>query len=398
MKSALEVLRRLAGKLALFGGGLFFGLAIVELALRAFPSIMPATARQWVAFPVNGGDVDSVERPRHYSVAIEGHPELNFLFEAGGSTTIEQPEFTFTVDTSALTFGDVGFRDDGIDGEPYAVAVGDSFVLGWGVDLEETWGELLEARLGRDVASMGAMGGTAKTTAILTEFGLSLNPSLVLYGFFPNDIEDNAWLYETIQANSEGNPEAYLAEQLIEEYPLYRVRSFLSRNLYTYRLAGYLYYSSQREVCRYRQDDVNYTFDIGGWRQRLDLSNPDIARGMEMALEDIRAARRAAEDAGATFVLLIFPSKEHISLEAVTEECPYRLTNELLNGPVEQLEMLCEQEHMHCFNMIDAMRAEGASEQQIYFSMDAHWNAEGNQLAADLIYDYLVANELVEAP
>jgi len=398
LKSVWQTLGRAAGKLALLGGGIFFGLCIVELALRAFPSIMPATAREWVALPIGVKDVTSVDEPRHYDVTIEGRPEFNFLFRAGGSTMLEYPEYTFTIDTSALTFGEVGFRDDGIDGEPYAVAVGDSLVLGWGVRPEETWVELLEERLGRDVANMGVIGGTTKTTAILTEYGLSLEPSLVLYGFFPNDIEDDAWLYQTVQAGRGEDPDSYLADQLIAEHPFYRVRSFLSQNLYTYRLLGYLYYASQSEVCRYHQDGLDYTFDIEGWRRRLDLSDPNIAHGMAMTLEDIQTAHQAAEDAGATFVLLIFPSKEHVYLEAVTEECPHRLTEELLLTPIEQIEALCEQEHMHCFNMIDAMRTAGASEQQIYFPIDGHWNAEGNRLAADLIYDYLVVNDLVEAP
>lgn len=394
MKSVLRALGRIVGQLALLSVGLLFGLLIVEVFLRAFPLVMPAAAIQWVAVPVNGERARDLEEPGHYSATVEGHPELNYLFRARESSTLEGREFVFTIDTNALTFGEIGFRDDGIDGEPYAVAVGDSFVLGWGVALEETWGELLEERLGRDVASMGSIGGTAKTTAILTEFGLLLNPSLVLYGFYPNDIEDNAWLYETIQANAEEDPSAYLAEQLLEEYPLYRLRSFLSRNLYTYRLAGYLYYASQGEVCRYNQNGLNYTFDIDGWRQRLDFSDPNIAHGMDMALEDIRTARQATEDAGAAFVVLILPSKEHIYLEAVTEECRHQLTEDLLDAPIDRIEMLCEEENMHCFNLIDAMLAEGADERQIYFSMDGHWNAEGNQMAADLIYDYLAENDL----
>jgi hypothetical protein len=201
-----------------------------------------------------------------------------------------------------------------------------------------------------------------------------------------------------MEANATDDPDGYLAEQLIAEYPLYRLRSFLSRNLYTYRLASYFYYGSQGQFCNYRQDNLNYEFDIEGINRWLDLSNPDIAQGWDRVLEDVRAARQAAEDNGAVFVLLIFPTREYIYPEIVTEECDPPLTSDLLNTPIDQLGSMCEEEGMHCFNLIDAMRTESITSQQIFFPMDGHWNVEGNRIAADLIYAYLVDNDLLPEP
>jgi len=46
--------------------------------------------------------------------------------------------------TDSLGFKDIGFRDDGINGEPFAVVVGDSFTFGLGVNATDTWVEILE--------------------------------------------------------------------------------------------------------------------------------------------------------------------------------------------------------------------------------------------------------------
>ena len=386
---------RVAGRLVLVGIGLVLGLGMAELLLRLFPSMMPAAAREWTAlYPEADGETEEEGRGTSLKLMIE-HPELRYL-PASQVSVIEHSEYTFTLDTSHLVFGEVGFRDDGIDGQPYAVAVGDSFVMGWGVELEETWVELLEARTGRDIANMGVMGsGTRKETSVLTTYGLTLQPELVLYGFFPNDVEDQAWQIEVVEAGATEDPLGLLQGQMEQQHPFYRIRSFLSHNSYLYRLLGYLYYASQGEVCTYRDGQLNYTFDIAGWRRRLDFDDPSIAEAMEAVLQDLEEAYRATQESGAEFVLLIFPAKEQIYLDIITQHCAHSLPPDQFDPLMQRLDSFCQSEGIRCVDLGEAMLAAGAATRQIYYSMDGHWNAEGNRLAADLIYEYLEESGLL---
>lgn len=100
-----------------------------------------------------------------------------------------------------------GFRDQGVEvpkppGVLRVVVLGDSFTLGWGVEAEESFPEVLEARLrevtGRAVEVVNTGVGNTNTTMQVARFlgngrgrdGLSLGPDLVVLAWFLNDPED----------------------------------------------------------------------------------------------------------------------------------------------------------------------------------------------------------------
>jgi hypothetical protein len=85
------------------------------------------------------------------------------IFHPHSTATYRTREFTFTASINAL-----GFRDREFDQDRSAacrvLAIGDSFTFGWGVSLEESWPEVLEAALKQsgvsvEVANLGFPGG-----------------------------------------------------------------------------------------------------------------------------------------------------------------------------------------------------------------------------------------------
>ncbi|MBK8266852.1 MAG: SGNH/GDSL hydrolase family protein [Planctomycetes bacterium] len=89
----------------------------------------------------------------------------------------------------------VCFRDDGINGEVFAIAVGDSFTFGHDSPLEECWVERLEKSLGADVVNLGVTNvyGSTQIQRTLEIHGMQYKPRLIIWAAFTND-----WCEDTI--------------------------------------------------------------------------------------------------------------------------------------------------------------------------------------------------------
>ncbi|MBI3762671.1 MAG: hypothetical protein HY260_12540, partial [Chloroflexi bacterium] len=276
----------LAGRLGLIAFGGVFAMLLLEGGLR----LMEATG---LRRPL----INRTNNPALYSVFLPQYPETVRLYQPNGHETLRGPEFTFTIDTHGLTFGDVGFRDDGINGPADIVAVGDSFVLGWGVEMQDNWVEGLERATGRDVANLGVIGGTHKTARILDLYGLPLKPRLALFGVYANDLSENAQ-FMAWQASGIANPDDFRDSTQQTHVAFFGARKWLSENSRTYQLVGDTYYRWRNPPCRYRSNDLDLIFYPDQWIAELDFSDPAIASAWTMARQDLLDSKAAADANG----------------------------------------------------------------------------------------------------
>ncbi len=158
---------------------LFLTLALIELLLGAIPGLLPPPVLAAV------GDEQPQVRRSHGVLGTVYRPGLDLRVTSN-------PEFSYRLQTQDLGFTNLGFRDDGVTGEPWAVAVGDSLTAGLSVDNRHSWPELLEKHLGRDVANLGVDAYSAEQNSrMLTHVGLDLSPKLALWAFYENDHFEN---------------------------------------------------------------------------------------------------------------------------------------------------------------------------------------------------------------
>lgn len=67
-----------------------------------------------------------------------------------------------------------------------------------------------------------------------------------------------------------------------------------------------------------------------------------------------------------------------------------------LNFPNTLLLNFCNSHDIYCVSMLEQFQ-KNAKSKQLYIPRDTHWNVEGNRLAADIIFNYLKKNNLVQA-
>jgi hypothetical protein len=65
-----------------------------------------------------------------------------------------------------------------------------------------------------------------------------------------------------------------------------------------------------------------------------------------------------------------------------------------LSYPNNLIINFCRAHDIHCLDLLEQFQRQGKN-QQLYALRDTHWNAAGNQLAADLIFAYLEENQLL---
>jgi hypothetical protein len=170
--------RRIAVRVALALSSATAIVAATEAALRCWPALLPVPVRLALSDP--SGRLSRADS----RFLLTYRPGLDTWFTPTA-------EMSYRVRTIAAPDGAVGLRDDGWSGRPYAVAVGDSFTAGMGVEDDEPWSEVAERRLGRDVVNLGFEGyGSQQELAMLREVGLPLKPEWALFFVNFNDPGD----------------------------------------------------------------------------------------------------------------------------------------------------------------------------------------------------------------
>ncbi|HIQ04933.1 MAG TPA: hypothetical protein EYH31_04455 [Anaerolineae bacterium] len=401
--------------------GLLVALLAAEIGLRLMPGLLPEPVlyveeqiygRQLRAHQATGiqhyrEQLDSLYLPDDY-LGDRFPPGIDVLLEG-------HPEFTYRVRTTSLGLGDVGFRDDGLDKPPFAVAVGDSFTWGYGVEAEQDWVELLEQRTGLDFANLGMPGyGTVQNERVLMRYGLRLRPQLILWGYFPNDLEDSARFQGWLDSGTGGSFTAWKREQKVSAQrqayavataranpgsPLLRLRGWLSTHSLTYELVKYtlrrgVYLELRGEVpVRYRKGDLQLVFSptfFSAW----DPDSPLGQRGWQLTQEALRRSRAAAEDSGAVLIVVLIPPKEQVYWPRLAPHVPpYDIEK-----PLARMRAFCEQEGIRYIDLTPTFAHHAAADEQLYFNQDGHLNAAGHALAAEVVYAYLQKNSLIPVP
>ncbi|GEM_PF-6618259 len=103
------------------------------------------------------------------------HKELGFVIKP--DINVKYPAREIDKNIKSVSYktisiaGELGARDDGIDKEFWAVALGDSYTFCYSVEIENCWTEILERKTGKDVLNLGVPGtGTKHQMKILEYF------------------------------------------------------------------------------------------------------------------------------------------------------------------------------------------------------------------------------------
>jgi hypothetical protein len=337
----------------------------VELAVRILPdSILPAAMRS-VIEDMNG-------RRRHrdqYSI----DSTLWFVFKPGIRTVVEHPDFTFEMKTN-LNLARAGFRGGTLGGPAWGVAVGDSFTFSFGVSQEKSWVALLADEIKGDIINLGVPGwGPQQYTRSLEQFGVTLNPRVVFYGLYQNDLNDGTRF-----------------ERRDGRFERFSMRVFMTHNSLVYNLFRRLGRTSKTRSYDISLPQVELSFAAETIEQQLDKENRNFEKGWPIAVREIEKAFAASQKINAQFVLLYFPSKEE-TYWALIRENP-AITDEAekhLASLRKALRELCEARRFLCLDLTPPLEERASRNEKLYFNVDTHLNEAGNRVVEREIRQFL---------
>lgn len=285
----------------------------------------------------------------------------------------------YEVKTVTLGFDGIGFRDDGIDKEPFAIALGDSYTFGTGLELDKVWTEILEEKLGKDVVNMGVDSYSAvEEKKVLEKFGLKLNPKIIFTAFFVNDF-DGAYL-----AISEETDNLDFIETLKRSSKLYKtVHESIGKLL------------QKGKSLDYRNGSLDIVLMPTFWENIL---NPASSRSLQLG-ENITKGKflemsSIANENNVELIVLMLPSREQTYWHLLRNLTKTPINYDL-DYPMKTLGEFCKNYKLKCLDLTPKLREHAMNGEQVFFKIDGHLNEKGNQIVADEVYKYLDRNKLI---
>ena len=261
---------------------------------------------------------------------------------------------------------------------PRTVVLGDSFMEGFGLPVNQRLSNLLEARTGREHLNFGTGGGFSPLQYALLYESLAskFDHNLVVVGVLPdNDFHemDGPWMEDhypgryfpyyrnDLSVAYQGNFDPNAREGFLTRVQAFFRSYFATYHVVEYILASRVYSTQHRTYSGYN-----------------DYSDTDLIR-LKKSLLDIKSV---ADDHGAKVDVFLIPRANDFQR--------YRDGQDLL-GPA--LEAWGSEVGIRVKDLLPEMAARSGGNYRPYFlPCDDHWSAQGSQAAADILQPWLYGN------
>lgn len=299
----------------------------------------------------------------------------------------------FTFDTGTVWDGHViGLRTEGPEWPLDILAFGDSFTFCW-TAVEDCWVQRLGSDYGWHTVNAGLPGtGSGGQLALIRDIAEPLQPGLVVWQWYPNDLLDN---YHLARFNDEtpaldvppGPPPAPEPSGIAR----YSAVIWLLELLLSPQEDDDPYQHNQRVAVDERELLVTtseyttpYSLDYAaveyGWERNLDV----LTQGHEYVTEQV----------GAEMLFVLLPLKEEAYAEALADDLGTEYLLELAESRRMMID-LCAENGWHCIDPLPAFQTAIENGESVYYALDFHLDPSGNRILAQLIRDYVVENDLI---
>ena len=135
---------------------------------------------------------NNVSMPQYEDTMAHYDSELTYILNANSTFYFSNPEFRNKFTTNSL-----GLRDDEISLQaPEIISLGDSYAMGWGVEPDETYAQVLERGSKMKVLNAGISSyGTIREMKLLNHLDVS-NAHYLIIQYDSNDYHENNTFYQ----------------------------------------------------------------------------------------------------------------------------------------------------------------------------------------------------------
>lgn len=345
-----------------------------NLLLLFFSAVLSLSFVEWgyrILFP---GEVSPwLQKDERVGYILKPKQDLQFI----------RTEFSISFRTNSI-----GFRDHEIDYEdnrPKAVILGDSFLMGLGVEEKERFANLL-ADFYKDIqiVNFGIMGYATKNEyAVLREYGEKLKPRQTVIAINDSDLYENYYypLYEIRKGN------AVLAEAdrnpfITRGMDLLRESRIISAVLYHYKYL-LLYYMAPERVKVLYEDMRSLNYYKTGYQEAITPM-------YEKTFAVIKEMKRYCDEIHTEMTAFLVPSMEAIYPEEFVGKGPLKNeSQENFNFSVieDRFQEALSKEGVRFIPLRGNFRSAARKHKpaEIYFPKDRHLTALGSKILAEIL-------------
>ena len=312
--------------------------------------------------------------------------------------------------SNEIRFNSKGLRDyeysyEKPQGTFRMLLLGSSFSQAIQVPLEQDFENILEKKLNSNLKGKyelinGAVGGygTAQELFFLKTDGLKYKPDLILLDFSMRDITENAI-----------SPLVSLENGKIAEH--IPVKASLPKKILLF-CSRYLHLCSSIQTVilndASKNKFLNFLLLKSGTSSSLiktvtkeDLFYKNYTQEANAAVEETflltNKIKNVADKNNIPLVMFIIPHREQVDDGKYKEFIMQNSLNEkeLEYDKVQKLALkFAKDNNINFFDMLPYFRQKNINN-TFYFNIDGHWNKQGHELAAELLYNYLLENRFV---
>lgn len=343
--------------------------------------------------------------------ALYGYPDglyqndqlLDYELVPGASGELIKPEFTTRFTINSLGMNDYEYSEKTSD-DYRILALGDSFVWGaYGTGLDEHFLKILESRLNQNskntnfqILKAGVPGyGTDQELLYLKSEGIKLKPEMIMLYFYTNDFDDNMVSSER-EANEKGQ---LVVKKAKKQNPLVSCRNFLFNYLHSYRLM-------ERTAVNLIGPKLGSLVGGDSIYNTNEISNVYEEKYSDEALVKVSKTFELIEE------MENFTQENDISLVVVLIPAKFQVYNDLqedimkenadgntqkhfdFEKPNKMFSVWAKKRDILVIDLLPGFRAHDQKE-DLYWTLNPHWNKEGNQKAAELIYHDLIEQKAI---
>jgi lysophospholipase L1-like esterase len=376
-------------------------------------SLVIVTAALEIAARIVRSQQQGGKEGREDTIYKEYDPALGWRKKKNATATYRRREYTVEVRINSEGLRDPERPLDPPPGTFRVLALGDSFMEGYTVDLNQTLTQKLEARLNAagcraEVVNGGTAGySTDQEYLFYRTDGARYRPSLVLLFFFWNDViyTDRQDYFGTPKPAFEmGSGKLHLHRYPVKEKPKEEPSEAATKEGDEAPSGSALLELLRERLWMGAPDAHDALARLGLWNPmpkatpRLEMlvyDRRDLAP-VEDAWEKVRAVVKAlkedVEAHGSRLAIVHIPGRQEIQESSwkATKKL-YRLKDDAwdLDKVRRKLGALGASIDVPVIDLVPALRAAESAFSPTYFTFDGHWNAHGHEVAAAAVFDWM---------
>lgn len=333
-------------------------------------------------------------RPRPLEAAYVW-PDGTLRHRASFSHVYTRPGFSNVIRYNALGLRGPEVRPGPADA-PRVLFLGDSFVEGKQVGEEDVLTAVLSARARAvgspvEVINAGVSGyGTAEEILLWDRLGEALRPDLVVVGFYPNDVRNNA--DRRLFVLRDGAVTPHRPPPVPKVRWVYDARRWLAAR-------SHLWILFTQGLDLLERPDTGPGAPLEAEDVFAREPSRRVAEGWELTLALLQELRARVESGGARFAVVLFPTRFQVDDALWRQQALARgidLSRYDLRIPQQRLAAWAAGRGIELVDLLPAFR-EANRGNSFYHTVDAHWNEAGHRLAAERIYEELSFPTLTRA-